>query len=237
MKFIQVSRKSREHFSILSRSANATERVGRPNRAELIENQIFVDICEKVKLSTKRNILDIGSGCGNLARSLIEFSLNSGSSVTFVDSTEVIEVLKDENIEIARSQFKTVEGYFPDITRDLSTDYDCIIAYSVMHYVENPKKFILGALRLLDENGVLLIGDIPNSDKKRRFMREGNQNYRFNRIWKTDFSRHYSERELGRYIRLIRKRGFEAYLIPQNNTFPHSGSREDLLVFRNRIGK
>lgn len=232
-----MSRKSREHFSILSRSANATERVGRPNRAELIENQIFVDICEKVRLSTRRNILDIGSGCGNLARLLIEFSLNSGSSVTFVDSTEVIEVLKDENIEIARPQFKTVEGYFPDISRDLSNDYDCIIAYSVMHYVENPKNFILGALRVLSENGVLLIGDIPNSDKKRRFMTGENQNYHFSRIWKRDFSRHYSERELGRYIRLIRKRGFEAYLIPQNDTFPHSGSREDLLVFRNRIGK
>lgn len=234
MKFTRISRKAQEHFSILSRSTSTTERVGRPIRAEQIENQIFREICEKVNLSTKKNILDIGSGCGKLAKLLIEFSLRSGSKVTFVDSVEVIQVLKDENIEITSSQFKTVDGYFPDISSVLDTNYDCIIAYSVMHYVENPKNFLLDALKLLDDTGVLFIGDIPNSDKKRRFMTKDKQDYHFNRIGKKDFSRQYSERELGKYIKLLKKRGFEAYLLPQADTFPHSGSREDLLVFRNR---
>jgi cyclopropane fatty-acyl-phospholipid synthase-like methyltransferase len=234
---MKLSKWTERHFSTLARNPNPTARVGRPSRAESIEIEIFQDILEKVDLPSRRNVLDIGSGCGTFARLLIENGLQTGNTFTFVDSADVIDSLRSEYLRMSDSNFITIKGYFPDIASSLDQKFDCIIAYSVLHYVRNPWKFMTEAIELLQSDGVLLIGDIPNSDKKTRYKLKDNSQNEVSRRGKVDFTRQFSDRELLKYLRKIRKLGCNAYLLPQKKEFPHSGSREDLLALKNMASK
>jgi 2-polyprenyl-3-methyl-5-hydroxy-6-metoxy-1,4-benzoquinol methylase len=223
---------SRSHFAKLSDNQNDLERVGRPKRAELIEEVIFNDIAKKSNLDTRKKILDIGCGCGTFAKMLIEQSKTNGSEITFIDSSEVISVLKKENPEIECEQFKTVAGYYPDIIKNLDSDYDFILVYSVLHYIRQPERFIRRMSQLLSPGGILYVGDIPNQNKKTRFIANSSEFAKPKYFEKNDFTKRFSDLKLLRILWMLRKSGFESYIFPQNDSFPHSGSREDLVIFR-----
>ena len=223
---------SRSHFAKLAENENDLERVGRPKRAELVEEMIFNHIVTTSSLDTRKKILDIGCGCGTFAKKLIEQSKRNGSEITFVDSSEVISVLKKENPELDCEQFKTVAGYYPDIIKNLDSDYDFILVYSVVHYIRQPERFIRIMSQLLSPGGILFVGDIPNQNKKTRFTTHSPEFAKPKYSEDKDFTKRFSDLKLLRILWILRKSGFESYIFPQNDSFPHSGSREDLVIFR-----
>ena len=235
MVFSHKQKRANEHFAHLSIAAHPSERVGRPERAFGAETLVLQEIDRIAKIKTRQAILDIGSGCGTIAKKLVEIAHNSSIELTLMDIDPVLEKLYQEIPHDQRKSYTGIPGNFPEHWSDTHKKYDLIIAYSVLHYASSPLSFVLKCTSLLSADGIIFIGDIPNLDKLRRFRL-------FNReeIKSTNYLRRYlgkknfdglTERRLLKLVRILRSKGFEAYLYPQNNDLPHSGSREDLVIF------
>lgn len=117
-----------------------------------ILNEIYNCILEK----SFKNILDIGFGTGTLTTKLYE----QGRNVYGQDfSAKMVELAKNKmpNSKLFKGDFSKglVEGL-------KSQKYDAIIAtYSLHHLTDKDKvKFIKELIGLLNENGVIYIGDV-----------------------------------------------------------------------------
>lgn len=129
--------------------------------------------------------------------------------------------------------------------------FDFIILYSVIQYANDPEIFIKHALELLKPRGALLIGDLPNINKKGRFLasdfgREFEAEYR--NIPKTEVPLYRTHEEYalessGQNKKICddfiletmisyRKQGFDVYVLPQAAGLPFGNTREDLLIVK-----
>ena len=185
-------------------------------------------------------VLDIGPGCGEIARRMIALCEAQGHALTLVDHQEMLDMLP------ASAAVTQVAGRFPEDAPPAGEGgYDVIVAYSVLHYViidANPFAFMDAALQRLNPGGRLLIGDIPNASKLRRFL-ASEAGAAFHRAYmRTDESPNvpaFAIAEdrvddgvaLGMMMR-ARMAGFDAYLLPQPDDLPFANRREDLLVLR-----
>ena len=128
------------------------------------EAQIAADIKDKLLLTPTVRLFEIGCGPGNL---LIPLSFLVAACVG-MDHPDVIAAAK---ARFHDDRVRFVGGRFPD---DMPEGrFDRVLAYSVVQYLKDFDAtigFVDAALSLLDEGGRLLIGDIPNADKKRRFL-------------------------------------------------------------------
>jgi hypothetical protein len=123
---------------------------------------------------------------------------------------------------------------------------DIILVYSVLQYVfleGNVWDFFDKALTLLAPGGQLLIGDIPNISKRKRFFSSENGKafhkkligfdespiVEFNRIEEHQID----DSVLISLLLRARFQGFNSYLLPQNLNLPMANRREDLLIIRN----
>ena len=107
----------------------------------------------------------------------------------------------------------------------------------------NPFYFIDEAVKLLNDGGRLLIGDIPNISKRNRFFASNtglkfHQNftktntspeYEFNTLIEDKIDDSLVFAILSRY----RNAGFEAYLLEQPINLPMRNRREDILIVKN----
>jgi Cyclopropane fatty acid synthase and related methyltransferases len=190
----------------------------------------------------KKTVLDIGPGCGDLPRLMIDHCLKMGHTLLLVDSSEMLTHLPDGN------SISKIPAYFPQceqIFRDYSSKVDVILAYSVLHYVfveGNIWDFLDRSLELLAENGQMLIGDIPNLSKRRRFFSSTNGVQFHQRFMNTTelpevhfntIDRHKIDDSvvLGMLNR-ARNQGFDAYVVPQPPGLPMANRREDILIRR-----
>src|SRR5215203_1150531 len=137
------------------------------------EHLIFNDIVSKLDLKDQKNkiVLDIGCGCSDLAHFIVNISKESEFKLLLADSEEMLGLLPDE------PYIEKFSGYFPDQTSSLINQYigqiDYIVCYSIFHYVFYNTcvfKFLDIAVSLLKPGGKLLIGDIPNINKRKRFF-------------------------------------------------------------------
>lgn len=106
----------------------------------------------------KGNILEIGSGIGNIS----QFFLNAGSTITLSD-------LRNNYIQILRENFQK----FPNLKGVINLDlvaldfntryahlfgaYDAVYALNVVEHIENDTLAIANCRKLLKENGSLVI--------------------------------------------------------------------------------
>mgnify|MGYP003351774075 CR=1 FL=1 len=140
---------------------------------------------------------------------------------------------------------KKREGFFPDMP-ELLQQYkgkaDAVIIYSVIHYVfyhNDLFRFLDEAVSLLNSGGKLIIGDIPNSDKRKRFF-ETEAGIRFHQEYtgtKTlpDIKAMQTEPSIDDAVlfgilQRYRNMGYETYISEQSSLLPMSNRREDIVI-------
>ena len=119
------------------------------------------------------------------------------------------------------------------------------MAYSVLHYVfpdASVHSFLDAAVGLLAHGGSMLIGDIPNLSKRRRFFSSPAGHAHHRAFTGSDHPPEltYDVPEPGRIddavllglVARVRAAGCDAYLVPQADGLPMANRREDLLIYR-----
>jgi len=102
------------------------------------------------------NVLDIGIGTGTLAAALYEY----GQTITGIDfSSEMLAIAKPKMPNATFYQYDFTEGLPPET---IGKKYDFIISTYALHHLPDTLKvaFIKSLLLFLNDNGVMLIGDI-----------------------------------------------------------------------------
>lgn len=220
------------------------ERIGFPDHyRERFEQAIFDDICRKLPSLCARNrvIVDIGPGCANLPRKLINHCERNGHRLVLVDSDEMLRQLPDG------AHIQKVSGSFPqnvdDVRRAAGAPIDVILSYSVLQYMfveSNPFHVVDVMVELLAEGGEILLGDIPNASKRKRFFASA-AGVRFHREF-TGRNDLPPMPPAGAPLGLIddsvlfglmaraQAAGCDAYLVPQPRDLPMANRRDDLLV-------
>ena len=137
---------------------------GRYRSQASAEKRILADLLGKLCPEPESDLLEIGCGAGNL---LIPLSFLVNSAVGMDHPEVVAKAAKRADI----SGLSYVAGAFPkDAPGRL---FDRILIYSVIHYLPDMAEvvdFVAAALAMLAPSGRMLIGDIPNSGLKRRFL-------------------------------------------------------------------
>jgi hypothetical protein len=209
------------------------------------DDLIFDDIASKLTrlLLQQQVVVDIGAGCGGLAMLLIERCAEQGHRLVQVDSPEMLALLPEA------PHVERVAGRFPDECNELLDKLrcraHCVLAYGVLPSVfveSNVFEFVDRALELLAEGGQLLLGDLANISKRKRFF-ASEAGVRFHQEFMATSERpevRFNVLESGSFddavllaiVSRCRSAGFDAYVVPQRDGLPFANRREDILVTR-----
>ena len=230
----------------LDDSVSKYEKIGFPDSYRKgKEGAIFDDI--RAKLTNLhlegKTIMDIGPGCSDLPLMLIDHCRVQGHILVLIDSPEMLSHLPDEPF------IRKLPARYPEECDWVFSQYgeavDAILTYSVLHYIfaeSNLFNFLDRSLGLLAHNGQMLIGDIPNISKRKRFF-SSPQGVSFHQAFTgtNELPRvRFNQIETGAIddsvlISLLlrcRNAGFDAYLVPQADALPMANRREDILIAR-----
>jgi len=228
----------------LDDSLTKYEKIGFPNSyREGQEENIFIDISSKLTLlsSSHKNVIDIGPGCSDLPKFLINCCRKNNHQLTLIDSKEMLAHINDESF------ITKIPGSYPICAGliDLREKVDIIICYSVFHYIffTTPcVEFIDRSLSLLAPGGQMLIGDIPNISMRKRFFSSSAGKDYHKKFMNVDDDPDviFNNIELNQiddsvmfYIaQRARLQGFNAYIVPQDPKLPMANRREDILICR-----
>lgn len=220
------------------------EKVGFPKvYREGKEPLIFQDIVRKLNNLDLNGqvVLDIGPGCSGPGFMLIDLCRDKGHKLVLIDSPEMLNHLPDEAFIIK------IPGYYPRDCAQLFEEYagriNVVLTYSVLHcvFVEgNVYDFLDRSLSLLADGGQMLIGDIPNISKRKRFFSSPN-GIRFHRQFtgtQETPTVTFNMLEKGQIddavilsiIVRCRQAGYDAYCLPQPADLPMANRREDILI-------
>jgi 2-polyprenyl-3-methyl-5-hydroxy-6-metoxy-1,4-benzoquinol methylase len=221
------------------------ERIGFPDSYRKgYEKAIFDDIRRKLPMIDKPNprVLDIGPGCSDLPRYIIEHVSRKNGEVILIDSAEMLSHLP------AGKAVRKIAGVFPNCADELrryKTRLDAIISYSVLQYVIKENSvfaFLDACLELLAPGGGLFFGDVPNISKRKRFLSSKRGRAFHKKFMKTRRppvvtfnnieSRQVDDSTIIAMLLRARLAGFDAYVLPQAASLPMANRREDILVVR-----
>jgi len=205
------------------------------------EKIIFHDILQKLSLLRRndKTVLDIGPGCSKLPVMMMDLCRRNRHKLLLVDSGEMLSQLPDKPF------VKKIEGYFPycDSLMSYRGNIDVILSYSVLHYIfaeSNVWDFLDASLELLSSGGEMLIGDIPNVSKRRRFFSSPagvKFHHRFMRTKRPPevvfnrIERHVLDDSVVlALVTRARNQGCDAYVLPQADGLPMANRREDILI-------
>lgn len=224
-------------------SLTQNEKIGFPDHYRKgFEKAILHDIISKTALDhgTNKTVIDIGSGCGDLVYQLIDYCSEKNHRLVLLDSQEMLSQVKTKYKNIEKAS-----GFFPDMPDFLEKNKntaDAVIIYSVMHYVfyhSDLYKFIDHAVSLLKSGGRLILGDIPNASKRKRFF-ETETGIKFHQQYTNsntlpDIKAMQSEPAIDDAIffsilQRYRAMGYETYLSEQSPELPMSNRREDIII-------
>jgi SAM-dependent methyltransferase len=237
-----------EHFRSMAGdpTLSANEKIGMPDSARLgFDASILVDILHKVPPLTRRGqtVVDIGSGCGTFAHRFIAYCSEMEHRLLLVDSPEMLAHLPHPaNVNKATGRFPANEALIKDHVPDGA---DVVLVYGVLSVVfvdSNPFHFVDRAAALLRNGGHLLVGDVPNASKLRRFLASD-----AGACYHKDYMRTEEPPAIGAFdppneriddgvvlgiVDRMRRRGYDAYIVPQSESLPLSNRREDILIVR-----
>jgi hypothetical protein len=224
-------------------SLSRYEKIGFPDEYRAgFEELIFADVLAKLPGLDQpgRTVVDIGPGCSDLPRMLIRHSVERGHRLVLVDSEEMLAQLPDgPGVEKRAARYPDCA----DLLERHAAGVDAILAYSVLQYVfatASVYDFLDRSLGLLAHGGAMLIGDIPNVSKRKRFLASPagaryHRSYtgsgdppdvRFNAV---EPGLSDDAVVLGLLAR-ARASGCEAYVVPQPDDLPMANRREDVLI-------
>jgi hypothetical protein len=222
------------------------QRIGFPDSyRDGYEAAIYRDVLSKLTnlQHPEQTVFDIGCGCSDLPFLLTSTCDRQGHTLVLCDSPEMLAHLPDEPF------VRKAPGCFPRDSADLVREYagrvDAMLVYSVLHYVfvELPLfDFLDACLALLAPGGQLLVGDVPNLSKRKRFFASAagatcHQQFTgtseppavaFNVPERGKIDDAVVLSILGR----ARAAGFDAYVVPQAPDLPMANRREDILITR-----
>jgi hypothetical protein len=221
------------------------EKIGYPDSYREGKDQLVLqDILTKLPALSARSktVLDVGAGCSTLAFLVIDLCRRNNHSLIQVDSAEMLSRLPDEPF------VRKIAGYYP-YCEGLFEEYlgriDVVLVYGVVQLIfaeSNIWDFLDRSLELMAHGGEMLIGEIPNASKRRRFFsspdgvtfhREFMRTHTppeviFNRI-----ERHaIDDSVILSLVARARSQGFDAYVLPQNRDLPMANRREDIVIRR-----
>lgn len=153
----------------------------------------------------------------------------------------MLDNLPDEK-NIIKIPYEFPNGYE---FKNFANKMDFIIVYSVLAmivYHANLINFIDSCVELLKSGGRLLIGDIQNLSKKKRFL-SSQKGIEFHKKWShsdemPDIKYNVLEKQMidDSVVFLILQRyrnfGCETYLLEQSENLPLNNTREDILIVR-----
>lgn len=232
----------------INKKKSLTELSGRYPEDSGSEKYIFEDICQKLVFKKKFiNLLDIGCGCGKLSYIIINFLIKKKIKLYLCDFRKIIFELKK------KLRYKKINFISSDFLNYnfKNLKFDRILIYSVIQHSKNPKFFLNKAFSLLNKNGILLIGDIPNIDKKYRFLKSKiGQNIEKKRKIKTfdykkltvnykSFLKNTNQNLLinDKLVKWVKKyftkKGAKVLIYKQPSKLPFSYTRLDILIKKN----
>jgi hypothetical protein len=239
-----------EGFRALATDPRLTdqEKIGFPDAyREGFEDAIWADITGKLPMLAQAEgqvVIDIGPGCANLPKRLIDLCRDRRHTLVLVDSPEMLALLPD-----AAGVTRKVEGLFPnnaaDVAQAAGGQADALLCYSVLHYIHldaSSLDFIDATAGLLAPGGRALIGDIPNLSKRRRFFAT-ERGQAFHRAFTSSTEPYDTAQDapapgkiddavLAALIAQAQARGCDAYLLSQGPGLPMANRRDDLLLIR-----
>lgn len=229
----------------MDENLSAHGKIGFPDAyRDTYEAAIFADIEAKLTNLSQpcQSVLDIGPGCAGLPRRLIDLCRLREHSLMLIDSPEMLAHLPDA------SGVTKLPGFYPDCDDTLQPwlgRFNAILCYSVFHYIfveASFWKFLDLSIQLLAPGGQMLIGDIPNISKRKRFF-ASDTGVRFHQdfmqtteVPQVDFRAVEMDRIddsviLGVIMR-ARAQGCDAYWLPQGQALPMANRREDVLIIK-----
>jgi hypothetical protein len=227
-------------------SLSLHEKVGLPDvYREGKERLILEDIASKLTRLWMREqvVVDLGAGCGGIATGVMDRCAEQGHRLVQVDSPEMLALLPEAPYA------ERVPGRFPydcgDLLDELRGRAHCVLAYGVLPCVfaeSNVFEFVDRALELLAEGGQLLLADLPNLSKRKRFF-ASESGVRFHQEFMDTSERPdvaFNALDPGAFddavvlaiVSRCRSAGFDAYVVPQREGLPFANRREDILVTR-----
>ncbi len=224
-------------------SLSPNERIGFPDSYRVgFEDAIHADILRKLDVLDQpgRIVLDIGPGCAALPLRMIEDCASLQHELLLLDSAEMLARIPDA------PHVRKLPGFYPECQEVLQPwigRIDAIVCYSVFHYIFVEARFwrfIDLSLELLAPGGKMLIGDIPNISKRKRFFASDN-GVRFHQAFMNTQDRpavNFSAIEHDKIddaaifgvLMRIRAQGCDGYWLPQPASLPMANRREDLLI-------
>jgi len=228
-----------------SGNLSANEKAGFPDTLRRGKTgAILSDICEKVPAFAEAGatVLDIGIGCSDLSVSIIANAIDKRQTLIAVDSEEVLGQLPNSPHLIK------ISGRFTDCLAKVREygPFDGIVTYSVIQYVfceGNIFEFIdLASQMLRGTAATFMIGDIPNSTMRKRFI-DSASGQTFHETFFKDQPKPeaaFNRLENGMIddavvlgiIARMRAAGYQSYILPQGPDLPMANRREDILIRR-----
>lgn len=246
-KYARFARLGFDDFRALAGDDSLTpnEKVGFPESYRAMkEGAILTDLIAKLPRLAEKNriVIDIGPGCGDLARVFVDHCERQAHELLLIDSEEMLALLPDS------AHAKKVAAYYPQcpqIFHEYAGRVDVIVVYSVFQYVfaeGNAWDFVDRSLSLLSPGGRLLLGDIPNITRRKRFF-ASETGTKFHQAFtqteevpQVDFNvlapGNIDDSVVLAVVARARAAGFDAYVMPQADDLPMANRREDILIVR-----
>jgi 2-polyprenyl-3-methyl-5-hydroxy-6-metoxy-1,4-benzoquinol methylase len=237
-----------ERFRELAKdgSLSAYEKIGFPNAyREGHEENIFADMCAKLTnlALDARTVLDIGCGVSSLPRQLTDLCIRRKHRLLLVDAPEVLNHLPDHP-QVEKTAARYPDGC-PELLQRFEHGIDVLLCYSVLHYIfleASVFDFLDRSLALLAPGGQMLIGDIPNVSKRKRFF-SSPAGIRFHQqftgtndvpevVFNAVETGKIDDAVVLALVQRARAAGFDAYIVPQAQHLPLANRREDVLIIR-----
>ncbi|MBI4238751.1 MAG: methyltransferase domain-containing protein [Deltaproteobacteria bacterium] len=207
---------------------------------------IVTDVAAKLALQPTDTLLDIGCGSGSLllplaARVREVWGIDHANFIT-----RFLAPLAPNHCHLLSGDWLRYDGPLPTV--------DAALCYSVVQYFRSRTEVQRGidrALTCLRPGGRLLIGDIPNRSRMARFRRTPaytsvQAEYEAHRatplcdeqqrdlLWQQHHGRTvtFTDRCILQLLRIYRRRGHDAFILPQPPQLPFGHTREDLLIIK-----